>query len=96
MKINDLNRLYLLIAKRILSREDLPNGREGYYFAENGSQSWNSIAAGIGKVGKELEIFETAAVESISLQKAADAFFNGHLRDAEGVLASKLVGSVIS
>lgn len=69
----------------------LPSGREGYYFAENGSQSWNSIAAGIGQAGKQLGLFETPEVESISLQKAAEAFFDGDLRNAEGVLASKLV-----
>jgi len=67
----------------------LPSGRIGYYFAENGSQGWNTIAAGVGQAGKELGVFETPAVESIPLQEAGEAFFNGNIRDAEGVLASK-------
>jgi hypothetical protein len=36
-----------------------------------------------------LGVFESETVGEITLQDAADEFYEGELRDAEGVLASK-------
>jgi hypothetical protein len=71
----------------------LPNGKTGYYFAENGDQSWKAIAERIGQTGKELGIFETDEITSVTLQEAADEFYEGDLRHAESVLASKYIGN---
>ena len=68
---------------------DLPSGKAGYYFTENGSQSWKTIADDIGKAGNGLGVFETDEVGSIGLEEVAREFFDGNLRDAEGVLGSK-------
>tara|TARA_R110002060_G_scaffold49296_1_gene60279 strand:+ start:1178 stop:1600 length:423 start_codon:yes stop_codon:yes gene_type:complete len=79
------------LIRAILDRKTLPTGKTGYYFVENGFQTWKSIAEGIGKAGKELGAFETEEVGEVTMNEAADEFYNGSLRDAEGVLASKCV-----
>ncbi|KAH8602987.1 NAD dependent epimerase/dehydratase family protein [Bisporella sp. PMI_857] len=86
--IKDLSNLYLLLTQRILSQKATPHGKTGYYFAENGYQSWKSIATGIGKVGKEFGIFATDAVGNVELQEVADRWYGGNVNSAEGVLAS--------
>lgn len=92
--IQDLSRLYYLLVQAALDdKANLPNGKTGYFFAENGDQSWKDIAERIGQTGKELGVFESSEVISITLQEAADEFYEGQLRDTEGVLASKYVGS---
>jgi len=86
--ILDLTNLFTLLIRAILDRKTLPTGKTGYYFVENGFQTWKSIAEGIGKAGKELGAFETEEVGEVTMNEAADEFYNGSLRDAEGVLAS--------
>lgn len=43
----------------------------------------------IEKVGNKLGVFELESVGEISLQEVADEIYDGDLRDAEAVLASK-------
>lgn len=81
--------LFTLLTRAILDGKPLPFGKSGYYFVENGFQTWKSISEGIGKAGKELGAFEAEEVVEIAMQEAADEFYNGNLRDVEGVLASK-------
>lgn len=79
-----------MLVQAILDKNaDLPSGKAGYYFAENGFQSWKSIAEKIGDVGKQLGAFETEEVANIELKEVADIFYHGSLTDAEGVLGSK-------
>jgi predicted MPP superfamily phosphohydrolase len=90
--ILELSNLYVLLVKAILGQKpNLPTGKTGYYFAENGYQSWKIIAERIGGVGKKIGAFETSGVEEITLEEAAEEFYHGDLRDAEAVLASKYV-----
>lgn len=90
--IKDLSRLYYLLVEAVLDdKPNLPNGKTGYFFAENGESSWKDIAERVGHTGKELGVFETAEVTSVTLQEAADEFYEGDLRHAESVLASKYV-----
>lgn len=70
-------------------KQDLPTGKGGYYFVENGYQSWKSLSEEIGRVGKSIGVFESEEVEKVELQVVADTFYHGNLRDAEGVLGSK-------
>ncbi|KAG0651163.1 hypothetical protein D0Z07_2622 [Hyphodiscus hymeniophilus] len=86
--ILDLTKLFSLIVNNIISNKEIPSGKTGYYFAENGFQTWHSIAAGIGWTGYEIGVIDTPAVANISLEEVADEFFGGDTRDAEGVLAS--------
>lgn len=85
----DLGNLYYLLVSAILSGNHASHGKEGYYFAENGFQSWKSIAEAIGTLGNGLGIFETSKVGDIDMQEVGDVFYGGSLRDAEAVLASK-------
>jgi hypothetical protein len=87
--ILDLTNLFALLVEHILAKKDIPSGKIGYYFAENGFQSWGSIANGIGATGYDIGLFESPTVGRISLKEVADEFFGGDSRDAEGVLASK-------
>jgi hypothetical protein len=88
--ILDLSNLFYLLVHAILDEKpDLPNGKTGYYFAENGIQGWDMIAEKIGQISKELGAFETDGIKKIELKEAADEFYGGDLRHAEGVLGSK-------
>jgi len=89
--IRDLSNLYFLLASAIIefAKRDIPHGKLGYYFAENGYQTWFDISEGIGKIGKAQGAFETEEVKSIGLQEAADYWYEGNTREAESVLASK-------
>lgn len=90
--ILDLSDLFALLTEAILDQKpDLPSGKHGYYFAENGFQTWKSISESIGKIGKYIGVFETDEVGDVTLKEAADEFYGGDLRHAEGVLASKYV-----
>lgn len=70
-------------------KPELPSGKQGFYFAENGDQSWKYIAERIAKTGKRLGAFESEEIGQATLKEAADEFYEGNLRHAEGVLASK-------
>ncbi len=88
--ISDLISLYGLLVNAIITQNPhLPSGKPGFYFAENGNQSWRYISERIGKTAKEIGAFETDAVADLSLKDAADEFYEGDLRHCEGVLASK-------
>ncbi|KAL2072622.1 hypothetical protein VTL71DRAFT_11965 [Oculimacula yallundae] len=86
--ILDLTNMFLLLVRAIIDGSNLPYGKTGYYFVENGFQTWKSISEGIGKAGKQLGAFETEAIGEVTMQEAADEFYDGSLRHAEGVLAS--------
>ena len=87
--ILDLTKLFSLIVENIVAKNEIPSGRAGYYFAENGFQTWQSIAESIGRTGFEIGVFYTPTVGSVSLEEVAEEFFDGDQRDAETVLASK-------
>ncbi|CAF3489855.1 hypothetical protein FGSG_02815 [Fusarium graminearum PH-1] len=74
--IEDIANLYTLIVAEILRQEKIPSGREGFYFANHGTQSWLDIAKAIAKVGHQRG---KLAVEpkSVSLSEASQAFFDG-------------------
>jgi hypothetical protein len=90
--IQDLTSLYLLLTQSILSSSPPPSGKTGYYFAENGEQSWESIAEKIGEVGGRIGVFEGSEgskVGRVGLEEANEEFGYGSQRDAEGVLGSR-------
>lgn len=91
--IQDLCSLYFLLTQSILSSsQPPPNGKTGYYFAENGDQSWVSIAENIGVVGGRIGVWEGSdgsGVGRIGLEEAKEEFGYGSQRDAEGVLGSR-------
>lgn len=89
MHILDLANLFSLLVEHITTKKEAPSGKTGYYFAENGFQSWESIAERIGETGYDIGVFDLPTVGRIPLREVADELFGGDIRDAEGVLASK-------
>jgi hypothetical protein len=90
--IIDLSELFVLLVTAILDgKPELPTGKKGYFFAENGSQNWKSISEQIAKAGKKAGVFKDESVVTIALKEAADEFYDGVERDMEGVLGSKYV-----
>lgn len=78
-----------MIRALIDQKSDLPSGKDGFYFVENGDQSWKDISERIRNAGKRLGAFESDDVGEVTLQEAADEFYEGDLRHCEGVLVSK-------
>jgi hypothetical protein len=70
-------------------KPDLPSGKTGYYFVENGTSSWKSISERIGEVGKKIGAFENSEVGSMGLGEAKEEFGYASERDAEGVVGSR-------
>ena len=91
--IQDLTSLYLLLTQSTLSshHHPPPSVKTGYYFAENGEQSWKRIAEKIGEVGGRIGAFEgrEGEVGRMGLEEAKEEFGYGSERDAEGVVGSR-------
>lgn len=90
--ILDLVSLYFLLLQKLLdptTEKVVSFGKQGYYFASHGKQSWSSIAEKIGKVGKGIDAFESEEVGKMELGEAKEEFGYGSERDAEGVLGSR-------
>ncbi|RDW66477.1 NAD dependent epimerase family protein [Coleophoma cylindrospora] len=88
VSIVDVSHLFYLLVQAVGSASP-PFGKEGYYFVENGSQSWMSISQKIGEVFKAKGIASTDEVAGITLKEAGDALYGGSEREAEAILASK-------
>lgn len=89
--ILDLSRLYMYFVKAMMKAliRIIPTGKSSYYFCEISSQTQMSIAEAIGKTGKAQGVLVTDKVRSISLKEVGDEMFDGDIREAETILASK-------
>ncbi|KAG8671910.1 hypothetical protein FPOAC2_05270 [Fusarium poae] len=74
--VEDIASLYTLIVAKVLGEENIQSGKDGFYFANHGSQSWLGIAKGIAKVGHQRGKL-AAEPKSVSLYEASRVFFNG-------------------
>lgn len=70
--IVDLAHLFETFLGRILEGKNVPHGKSGIFFAENGEHSWKEVGEGIAKAGVELGILKTDEVMNISLEEATD------------------------
>lgn len=68
--IMDLAAIYEVFLSSILSGVDVPYGKKGIFFTENGEHSWTEVGEGIAKAGLELGLLPTDEVKSISLEEA--------------------------
>ncbi|KAF2019507.1 NAD dependent epimerase/dehydratase family protein [Aaosphaeria arxii CBS 175.79] len=64
--IDDLTQLYEIILSRVLSQGDIPFGKKGIYFSENGYFNWRKLSEGLAQAGQELGALETNEVEELS------------------------------
>ncbi|CEI61260.1 hypothetical protein FVEN_g6016 [Fusarium venenatum] len=74
--VEDIANLYTLIVAKVLDGEKIYSGKDGFYFANHGTQSWLDIAKGIAKVGYQRGKL-AAEPRSVSLCEAGRAFFDG-------------------
>ncbi|KAF4497110.1 NAD dependent epimerase dehydratase family [Fusarium agapanthi] len=73
--IEDIATLYTRILAKI-EDEDVPFGKEGFFFANHGKQSWLEIAREIARVGHQRGKL-AAEPESIGLKEVSKAWFDG-------------------
>ncbi|EEB07843.1 NAD dependent epimerase/dehydratase family protein [Schizosaccharomyces japonicus yFS275] len=70
--IDDLAKLYHILLLKLLAGEDIPTGKKGYYFAENGFFAWKEVAQRIAEVLHKHNLLPNADVTSIEPQEAAN------------------------
>lgn len=86
--IEDIASLYTLIVTKILSGDRIPSGKEGFYFANHGTQTWLDIAKGIARVGHQRGKL-AAEPKSVSLAEASKAWFGGDEDMTEPAICSQ-------
>ncbi|KAF5962300.1 hypothetical protein FBULB1_14318 [Fusarium bulbicola] len=74
--IEDIAALYMLIVAKIVGEDDVPFGKEGFFFANHGKQSWLEIAKEIARVGHQRGRL-AAEPESVGLKEVSKAWFGG-------------------
>ncbi|KAF5540411.1 NAD dependent epimerase dehydratase family [Fusarium napiforme] len=86
--VEDIAALYTLILRKIVEDEDVPFGREGFFFANHGKQSWLDIAKEIARVGHQRGRL-AAEPESAGLKEVSKAWFDGDEHLTELGLSSR-------
>ncbi|EWG55085.1 hypothetical protein FVEG_13135 [Fusarium verticillioides 7600] len=74
--VEDIAALYTLILTKIVEDEDVAFGKEGFFFANHGKQSWLDIAKEIARVGHQRGRL-AAEPESGELKEVSKAWFDG-------------------
>ncbi|KAH6956349.1 hypothetical protein DER45DRAFT_630930 [Fusarium avenaceum] len=85
--IEDIAALYTLVLAKAIAKEDVPSGKDGFYFANAGRQSWCDIAKGIARVGHQLGKLP-AEPKSVTLAEASQAWFGGDENLTEPAICS--------
>ncbi len=76
--IADLAKLYELAVAKTLARDsDVPFGKRGIIFSENGQHSWMEVAQGVADAAYELGKIKTNKVKSVSVAEGAKALAGG-------------------
>jgi nucleoside-diphosphate-sugar epimerase len=74
--IEDIAALYTLILTKIVEADDVPFGKQGFFFANHGKQSWLDIAKEIARVGHQRGKL-AAEPEGVALKEVSKAWFDG-------------------
>ncbi|KAF9007252.1 NAD(P)-binding protein [Hymenopellis radicata] len=78
--IDDLTDLMMIIFDKVLKKEHVPHGKEGYYFAENGEIFAHRVAAIAAQTYKTVRGEDAQKIEKRPLTKAElDMFFPGEM-----------------
>ncbi|KAF4967482.1 hypothetical protein FSARC_4977 [Fusarium sarcochroum] len=88
--IEDIAEFYTLTLSKVLTGENIPSGKDGFYFVNGGKQTWLDIAKSIAKAGSQLG---KIAVEprSVTLAEASREWFDGDEQLTELALCSRSV-----
>ncbi|KAK7413076.1 hypothetical protein QQX98_008024 [Neonectria punicea] len=87
--VADVARLFEQLVANILAGRSPPAGRQGFYFANTGTQTWIETVEHIGAIGFELGVLKDAKARSIPLRQAAEQIFKGDESLTENVFASR-------
>jgi len=91
--ISDVSKLYKLLLDSIASSStDIPYGRQGVYWAENGEHTWKATSESIAKALKTQGLIETEKVKSVSLSEGAELLMDGDEDYTEAIYASNSRG----
>ncbi|KAF5543873.1 NAD dependent epimerase dehydratase family [Fusarium phyllophilum] len=74
--VEDIAALYTLVLAKIAKDEEVPFGKEGFFFANHGKQSWLDMAKEIARVGHQRGKL-AAEPESVELREVSKAWFDG-------------------
>jgi len=81
--VSDVAKFYTLVLRKILAAEDIPSGKQGYYFLDAGEVSWGQISQALGKAGVLQGVFSSPEVRSMSTDDFAKAlgisFLNAYM-----------------
>ncbi|KAF9041957.1 NAD(P)-binding protein [Hymenopellis radicata] len=78
--IDDLTDLMMIILDKVLKKEHVPHGKEGYYFAENGDIAAHRLAEIAAQTYKTVRGEDVQKIERRPLTKAElDIFFPGEM-----------------
>jgi hypothetical protein len=89
--IDDVAGYYEHILNQILLGRDVPSGKEGIFFVENGEHSWRELSQRIAEAGVALGALKTTELLLISLDEATETLGRGWRLIAEIGWASKYV-----
>ncbi len=87
--IQDVGRFYEFILSRILTGQDVPSGKRGILFLENGEHTWREISQRVAEAGVALQALKTSELQSLDLHEAKDLLGHGWGLIAELGWASK-------
>jgi nucleoside-diphosphate-sugar epimerase len=91
LHIVDMARAYKLVLAKILSGEgsDIPHGRDGVYFLQDGDHTWLELAQSVARAGVEIGALKTAELYHLNLEDATNILTGGKSLLAEIGWASK-------
>ncbi|KIW13569.1 hypothetical protein PV08_08757 [Exophiala spinifera] len=75
--VEDMASCYELILHRILTQQDVPSGKDGIYFVENGEHTWQEIGQRVADAGVAIGALETNELRSLDLAEAKDILGRG-------------------
>lgn len=83
--IEDLVVLYEICVREILENggKDLPSGKKGIIFSENGTASWKTVAQGVADAAYQSGKIKTNEVKSVPLSEGAEFLTGGNEQLAE-------------
>lgn len=91
LHVLDMARAYKLVLSKILSGAgaDIPHGKDGVYFLQDGNHTWLELAQMVAKAGVEAGALKTTELKKLSLEEATRILTGGRNLLAEIGWASK-------
>ncbi len=91
LHVTDMARAYKLVISKILSGAgaDIPHGKNGIYFLQDGDHTWLELAQMVAKAGVAIGALQTTELQHLNLEEATKILTSGRGLLAEIGWASK-------